>query len=89
MLNEAGRLKPKFYWIERIIGSYEPGVLPARCVLVFTVSCGCIFAILQWAGKAVYSSKPEWWSVLLLIFLIAVALLSISHSQVVWLLHNI
>lgn len=74
MLNEAGRLKPKFYWIEKIIGCYEPGVLPAGCVLVFTISSGCIFSILQWGGTAV--TAPAWWAVILLTLLIAVTFIS-------------
>lgn len=79
MLNEAGRLKPKFYWIERILGSYEPGVLPATCVFIFTVCCACIFAILQWGGNAVYHPNgPEWWLAVLLTFLVAISLISKS-----------
>lgn len=86
MLNEAGRLKPKFYWIERILGSYEPGVLPATCVFIFTVSCSCIFAILQWGGRAVYHPNgPEWWLAVLLTFLVAVSLITLVliavHNQ--------
>lgn len=74
MLSEAGRLKPGYYWIEKIVGSYEPGFLPASCVFIFTVSAGCIFSILQWGGKAV--TTPEWWPVVLLTFLSAVAIIS-------------
>lgn len=73
-LNETGCLKPKFYWIGKILGSYEPGVLPARCVLVFTISSSCIFAILQWGGEAVFA--PTWWSVILLSSLTAISLIS-------------
>ncbi len=77
MLNEAGRLKPKFYWVERLVGRYEPGVLPASCVFIFTVTCACIFSILQWGGKAVYHPNgPEWWLIVLLTFLVAVSLIS-------------
>lgn len=86
MLNEAGRLKPKFYWIERILGSYEPGVLPATCVFIFTVSCSCIFAILQWGGRAVYHPNgPEWWLAVLLTFLVAVSLISESITVALFL----
>lgn len=82
-LNETGCLKPKFYWIGKILGSYEPGVLPARCVLVFTISSSCIFAILQWGGEAVFA--PTWWSVILLSSLTAISLITIgviaAHQQ--------
>lgn len=74
MLNEAGRLKPKFYWIEKIVGSYEPGFLPAICVFIFSLSSCFIFAILQWGGKAV--TTPEWWPVVLLTLLVAVSIIS-------------
>lgn len=73
VLNEAGRLKPKFYWVEKIVGNYQPGTLPSACVLLFTIACSCIFSILQWGGRAVYA--PEWWTVILLTLLILLAVI--------------
>lgn len=60
MAQDAGRLRPKLRWIENIVGSYEPGKLPAVCTLIFTIAAGCLFAILQWAGTS------SWWTVLLI-----------------------
>ena len=72
ILNEGGRLKPNFYWVEKIIGQHGPGKVPSVAVLVFSVCCGLIFALLQWGGPGVYT--PTWWAVLLLALFIFVAM---------------
>ena len=74
MSTEAGRLKPKFQWIESIVGIYSAGVLPAGCVLIFTISSSCIFAFFQWGGYYVFT--PTWWAVLLLGILFIISILS-------------
>lgn len=81
--DNTGRLLPRFKWIEKVVGSYKPGILPAACCLIFTVSCAIIFAIAQWGGKSV--ATAEWWIVLLFSFLAIVALISLAiiavHQQ--------
>ncbi len=49
-------------------------------VLVYSVCCASVFALLQWGGAVVY--EPTWWAVLVLAALIATAATALAVINV-------